>query len=101
MTGRKEFVEGCDLSPDSLVGSWFHRIDEGVMVQQGVVVGEVQAGVYLCEVGSMLPGEETFQRIVDLKQMARADEVEWRFYDSHEAMCDAFVRYTATAREEV
>jgi hypothetical protein len=99
---RKAFVtdEEFSLVPVTLVGSWFHRLENGEIVWQGVVVAEPQAGVYLVQLDRQEPGVENVQRLVTLQQMATDDDgYEWRFYDSEELARNAFGA-SITAKKE-
>lgn len=89
---RRTFVLGCDLSPASLVGSWFIAADEW-----GLVVGEPQPGMYLVE---LIIGvrRDLEQRVATLREM---HEDRWRFYDTKEAMDKAFAIDEARRREGV
>jgi len=90
---RLRFVtEVCDLTAESLVGSWFHAaMDyEGVPERQGAVVAEPQPGMYLVDEG-------THQRVVTIQEMM---EEGWVFYDSDNAMRVAFAARTAQAERE-
>lgn len=100
---RRAFAADLPLNPLSLVGSYFHRVENGEMVWQGIVVGEPQAGKYLCQVEGALPGaaDAKVQVIVPLDAMLSKDEgYEWRFYDSEQAMVEAFAEWVATAGRE-
>lgn len=86
---RKKGVAECHLSPDTLVGSWCHRLVQNQMVWQGIVVCEPQAGVYLIEMLDQ-PGQRGHQVLVSLPQML---EEGWRFYDSDELMHEAYAHW--------
>jgi hypothetical protein len=97
---RKALAAEVELNPQSLVGSYFHRVENGEMVWGGVIVGEVQAGAYLAQVLQGLEGHVTgrAQVIVQIDQMVVKDEgYEWRFYDSENAMREAFAEYLVSA----
>jgi len=98
---RATFVAGVDLDPASLVGSWFHRLVDGDMVWQGVVVGEPQPGVYLVQIDRLDIGAERVQRLIPIQRMAADDHdgEEWRFYDDDERARIAFAAWVATERE--
>jgi hypothetical protein len=104
---RKAVAASVDLGPDSLSGSYFHRIENGIIVWEGQVVAEVQAGIYLCTVTNGLEGvtEQTnAQVLMDLVHMVAKDVgYEWRFFDTEEAAADARRQYDALRklREEV
>jgi hypothetical protein len=104
---RKALAESVGLTPDSLSGSFFHRIENGLIYWEGLVVGEVQAGVYLCTITNGLEGitEETRASVlVDLVNMTAKDVgYEWRFFDTEEQAMDARRQYDALRklREEV
>jgi hypothetical protein len=80
---RREDVLACPLSPVSLVGSWFHKIEGGEITWQGVVIGEPQPGIYLLEVLDWKHGAPVEQRLYKLDHMV---EEQWRFFDSDEWM---------------
>jgi len=91
--------EQFSLSPLSLVGSWFHRLENGEIIWDGVVVGEVQPGRYLCLVRKGLEGDFEAQVIMPIDSMLAKDEgYEWRFYDDKETMIEAYAAYV-TRRE--
>lgn len=97
---RAALAAGAELSPMTLVGSYFHRVENGTMVWQGIVVGEPQAGKYLCQIDGSLPGADRakVQVVVTLDAMLAKDEgYEWRFYDTAEEMRAAFAEYATTA----
>lgn len=99
---RKEFVTGEDFSfnPVSLIGSWFHRLENDEILWQGVIVGEPGPGHYLCEISRMAPGAENVQVIINVKDMLLADEgYEWRFFDSEDKATVAFQDWTLRSRE--
>jgi hypothetical protein len=47
---RRKAISEVDLAPESLVGSWFRCFEAERPRLQGVVVGEVQPGLYLLDV---------------------------------------------------
>lgn len=84
------------LSPDSLVGSYFHRVENGEIEWEGIVVGEMQPGMYLLHVTSGLEGAATHhaQVILGLEHLtAKDDGYEFRFYDNEETMRLAYVEF--------
>lgn len=99
---RLAIAKAVELSPDSLGGSWFHRLENGVMIWDGCVVGEVQAGIYLVAITYGLEGateEAKVQLMVDLVTMCAKDPgYEYRFYDSREQMHAARQQYEALQR---
>lgn len=100
---RKALAGQVELDPHSLFGSYFHRLENGEMVWQGQVVGEPQAGVYLCQISGSLPGttRQPAQIVAKLDDMLARDEgYEWRFYDTEEAMITAYAEYVAEAVRE-
>lgn len=97
---RRDDVITRPLSPDSLCGSWFHKLDEGEYVEQGLVVAEVQPGIYQLEIDDWFTGDPLYQRLQHVDGMTgRTDDVEWRFYDTREKMRAAY--YRAQARNRV
>jgi hypothetical protein len=101
---RLEFVtdESFSLNPLSLVGSWFHRLENDVIEWQGVIVGEPGSGLYLCHVQRMAPGAEKVQVIVPVKAMTLADEgYEWRFYDSEAKALAAYQEWLLHEKDRV
>lgn len=85
---RKDILE-CPLSPASLVGSWFHKLEDDQVVWQGLVLAEPQPGLYLVELLDWTQGQARYQRIVRVESMT-SEEPEWRFYDSDEWMRRGF-----------
>ncbi len=86
----------ADLNPMSLVGRWFHRIENGTMVWAGIVVGEPQPGKYLIELDRCAEGAKgrSVQVLADLDSMLAKDEgYEYRFYDTESQMQDAYAEY--------
>lgn len=101
---RKQLIEHEDFefSPGSLVGSWFHRLENDRMVWQGAVVAEPQPGVYLLQVDRLGPGAEQVQRLVKLEQLVNdEDGYDWRFYDTENEARSAYAKWVATERERV
>jgi hypothetical protein len=85
--------EGFEFSfdPGSMIGSWFHRLENDEIVWQGVVVAEPAATVYLCQIEKLEPGAENVQRLIPLEKMVNDDEgYDWRFYDSRQEALEAF-----------
>lgn len=88
---RKLVAAEAALSPLSLCGSWFHH-DSFV----GLIVGEVQPGIYLCEVHTMHPverhdwwlGASEHQQLIKVDQM-----MDWRFFDNESWMRTSFQKY--------
>lgn len=80
---RTDLIDGRDLKPDSLVGSFFHGSDS--QQWQGCIVAEPVLGVYLVELFSWIAGESTDQRLVRLDDMH-----DWRFYDTAEWMNNTY-----------
>jgi hypothetical protein len=98
---RKKLALEVELNPASLVGSTFIRVENGEAVWWGVIVGEPQAGMYLCQVDSGLPGGKA-QVVFSLERMESKDEgYEFRFFDTEEAMRDAFAAMTSAERRVV
>jgi hypothetical protein len=99
---RKEFVtsERFVLVPETLVGSWFHRLENGEIIWQGVVVAEPQPGAYLVQIDRQEPGVENVQRLIGLESMLADDDgYDWRFYDTEEQAQNAFARSLSTRKE--
>jgi hypothetical protein len=93
---REKLAAEVELDPTSLSGSWFHRIENGEIVWDGIVVGEPQPGVYLLSVRRGLShGDETKAQVaMPLTAMTAKDEgYEFRFYDTREQMFDAYAKY--------
>jgi hypothetical protein len=100
--GRKAFVTDDDfqLVPDTLVGSWFHRLENDAVVWQGVVVAEPQPGVYLVQIDKQEPGVWNVQRLVALQTMLVDDDgYDWRFFDSEELAQNAYAHWMSTRKE--
>jgi hypothetical protein len=97
---RAEYVQTIDLDPQSLVGSWFHMVEDEEIVWQGVVVGEPQAGVYLCQIDRLGLGVERVQKLIDLNTMIGLEDDqtsrEFRFYDDADTARVAYANYVAT-----
>lgn len=91
MTDRLSAAES-NLSPTSLVGSYFHS--GATPGWQGCVVALAGPGVYLVELFSWLHGGSTEQRLVRLDRMV--DEG-WHFYDDAEWASD---HYDAVIRQQ-
>lgn len=93
---RAGLAEEAELSPMSLVGSYFHRVENAEIVWEGLVVGEVQPGMYLCQITGGLEGADKarVQVVVALTNMTASDVgYEWRFYDTVEARTLAYAEY--------
>lgn len=87
------------FNPNSLVGSWFHRLENGEMVWQGVVVGEPHSGVYLCQIDTLDVGATQVQRLITIQQLTTDDDgYDWRFYDSEAAAQKAYVDWMSSGR---
>lgn len=94
--GRKAFLAACDLDPGSLVGSWFHRLENDCIVWQGQVVGEPQAGVYLMQIDKLMPGASDVQRLFKMDVLTNDDDgYDWRFYDSESKARAAYAEWVA------
>jgi hypothetical protein len=95
------------LNPGSLVGSWFHRLDNDAIVWQGCVVGiagdlPMEGPVYLCQIDKLDVGAEKVQRLIPLSRLVNdEDGYDWRFYDSENEARAAFAAWVATERERV
>jgi hypothetical protein len=99
---RKALVtdEDFEFSIASLVGSWFHRLENDRMVWQGVVVAEPQPGVYLLQVDKLDAGAENVQRLATMAQLTTDDDgYDWRFYDSENQARSAYARWVASEGE--
>lgn len=82
ITTRTAGLDQQQLSPSSIVGSFFHSFnDEGGFVWQGVVVAEPRPGFYLVETFEWLAGGSCAQQLVPFEDMAA-----WRFYDTSQWM---------------
>ncbi len=93
---RKALASEVELNPLSLAGSYFHRLENGEIVWDGIVVGEPQPGVYLLQVRKGLDGLERTeaQVLMPLTKMVAADEgYEFRFYDTQGSMVDAYAEF--------
>lgn len=99
---RKGFVvdDGFEFHPSSLVGSWFHRLENDRMIWQGVVVAEPQPGKYLVQIDKLDVGSENVQRLVTLEAMVNdEDGYDWRFYDTENEARSAYAQWVATERD--
>ena len=84
---RRGLATDTALDPMSLSGSYFHRVEAGEIVWTGIIVGEVQPGVYLCQVDQGLDGADRVkvQVLIPLEQMLSGDPgFEFRFYDTEQ-----------------
>lgn len=94
--------DGYEFSFDSasLLGSWFHRLENDTIVWQGMVLAEPSHAVYLVEIEQMAPGAKNVQRLIKLDQMTNDEEgYDWRFYDSREDAMLAYQEWSLTERE--
>jgi hypothetical protein len=88
------------FNSSSMVGSWFHRLENDRMIWQGVIVGEPQPGTYLIQIDRLDLGAENVQRLVSIKTMLNdEDGYDWRFYDSETDAKSAYAAWIATERE--
>jgi hypothetical protein len=76
---RLSKVDGSDLRPDSLVGSYFHS--DAKRGWQGCIVAEIALGVYLVETFDWILGSSHTQSLVYVDDM-----LGWSFYDDAEWM---------------
>lgn len=100
---RSALAREVELDPMSLSGSYFHRVENGEIVWAGIVVGEVQAGMYLCQVEQGLEGADRVkvQVIIRIEQMLCGDPgYEFRFYDTEQDMTLAYAVHQAAERNE-
>lgn len=89
-----------EFTPMSLIGSWFHRLENDEMIWQGAVVAEPARETYLLEVAQLAPGAKNVQRLMGLEQMLNDEEgYDWRFYDSKESADAAYVAWVSTERQ--
>jgi hypothetical protein len=96
---RKAFIEapGFEFSPASLVGSWFHRLENDRMVWQGAVVAEPQPGVYLLQVDRLDVGAQNVQRLVAMASLLNDDDgYDYRFYDTQREAQAAYAEWVST-----
>ena len=97
---RAAMAADADLSMESLVGSWFHRLENDRMVWQGIVVAEPQPGVYLLHGQRLDIGASDVQVVMPLDRMSYTDEgYEWRFYNTEQDALRAFATWQAFERE--
>jgi hypothetical protein len=115
---RREYVKDEDwsLQPNSLVGSWFHVLEEGRMIWQGVIVAEPAQAQYLCQIDVLEQGVERVQRLFSLDTLMGLGEdakrliegamdvrsapvvtpnLEWRLYDNEATAQAAFANHHA------
>lgn len=90
-----------DLDPASLVGSFFHMLENDEIVWQGVVVGQPQSSVYLVQIDTFAPGATNVQKLMPVTDMIDSDDREFRFYDTQQAATEAFYAWEAKRRERV
>lgn len=101
---RKDYVSKCELSPETLVGSWFHTVEDDVIVWQGIVVAEPQPGVYLLHVDTLEPGARNVQCLVGLEKMVDEGKEDdegtsaWRFFDTEEQARSAYAEWLTTEK---
>lgn len=88
---RVQLDADFQLAPGSLVGSWFMARDRiGEITGQGMVVAEVQAGVYLLEFIDPVNATLAYQRLVAVPMMVDAEDgSKWAFYDTQHQMISA------------
>lgn len=96
--GRRAGLEGMELNPTSLVGSWFHRVTDGEVDWQGVIVSEPAPGVFLVEVDRSIKGIDVLQTLVPIREMIEGEH-EWRFYDADHTMREAYAAWVAHERQ--
>jgi hypothetical protein len=97
---RKALVEHPDFefNPASLVGSWFHRLENDEMVWQGVVVGEPQAGTYLVQIDRMGPGAANVQKLITMAMLTNDDDgYGWHFYDTEAQAREAYAAWVLSS----
>lgn len=101
--GRKQFVrDHVQLDPQSLVGSWFHRLEDDVIVWQGVIVGEPQAGVYLAEIETEAVGSRNVQRLLTMDRLTADDDANaFRFYDTEQLARGAYAEWVSTTNQRI
>lgn len=88
---RRDTVSEAELSPQSLVGSWFHRVEGGDLTEQGIVLAQVQAEPL--DVMFLVESNGT-QRLVKLQSMfPENDHYEYRFYDTDDQMREAYAEW--------
>ena len=96
---RRESVASSDLSPLSLVGSYYHLINAGEIVWQGLVVGEPMTGIYLIELDDSVPGATRHQRLVHIRNIVEGEIGEWRFYDTIDHWRGAYAQWLTHTQE--
>jgi hypothetical protein len=87
------------FDPNSMVGSFFLKVENGEVLWLGRVIGQPAADqlVYLVWVERQEPGAEKVQRIVPVQEMVSKDEgYEWRFYDTEAEVREAFASWVVT-----
>ena len=99
---RKPMIQDEDFSfsPKSLVGSWFHRLENDAIVWQGAVIAEPQPGTYLLQIDTLDVGAKQVQRLMPLATLVcDEDGYDWRFYDTEDDARSAYAAWVATERE--
>jgi hypothetical protein len=87
------------FNPASMVGSWFHRLENDEIIWQGAVVAEPKPGTYLVQIEQLEPGAKNVQRLIPIEQMTCDDEgYDWRFYDTHDEALMAYAAWLSTER---
>ena len=69
------------LKNSSLLGRYFHGVENEKIGWQGVIVGNPEPGWYLVQLFSWLDGSPNVQRLIQFESMR-----EWLFYDDFETM---------------
>jgi len=92
MTNKEDAGDGAVTDKGSLIGKWFHSLEEQSdgcrLVQwQGRVLGRPSYGLCLIQLYDWVIGAESTQKLVKIEDM-----VGWSFYDSGEDMQTAFTQ---------
>ena len=76
-----------------LVGQYFHSIGpDGMLLWQGIVIGNPQPGWYLLQLFEWLMGEPNVRRLVRIEEMTT-----WLFYPDDVTMAHSYERGVARA----
>jgi hypothetical protein len=76
------------LSPTTLIGSYFMSLEDGEIALHGMVVAEVQGGVYLFQLYGWEAENEIHQILFKLPDMID-EAADWRFFDTLEGLAVA------------
>lgn len=73
------------ITPQQMVGTFFHSIKDGCVCWQGFIAAEPMPGWYLVQLFEWLMGQQNVQRLVRIEEMK-----DWLFYRTSEEMCFSY-----------